>query len=100
MEDYTTDRLQKIADEINDRLFPFLATKGFAVEGLIFDYPELVRTRQRRMTGQPLPSDPVAPNGSADDDDEEDKSNPPSGGKGAKPAKVPTVPKVPKKGGK
>jgi len=100
MEDYTTDRLQKIADEINDRLFPFLATKGFAVEGLIFDYPELVRTRQRRMTGQPLPTDPVAPNGSADDNEEEDKSNPPSGGKGAKPAKVPTVPKVPKKGGK
>jgi phage gp29-like protein len=59
MEDITIDRLSMIKDEVNAKLLPYLEAKGFDVTGLTFDYPELIRIRQRRITGAPLATDPA-----------------------------------------
>lgn len=54
MATFTAARLQFIADEINEKWFPFLIKKGFALEGKKFDYPELIRTRERKLNPAPI----------------------------------------------
>lgn len=102
MEDYTTDRMQTVADTINERLMPYLAAKGFPVEGLMFDYPELVRIREKRITGPIIPTiDPAGDDDGNDDDVAPHGSAEKPAGKPAKKTKVAPVPKVPpKKAGK
>jgi hypothetical protein len=65
LEDISSMRMQLVADEMNDKVLPFLEKKGFAVNGLRFDYPALKRAREKRIFGQqitgdakPAPSEP------------------------------------------
>lgn len=61
MNDFTMSRLQSIANEINDRVLPFLVAKGFGLEGLRFDYPELRRRREAKINGPQMPTPTEAP---------------------------------------
>lgn len=51
MDDFTIARLQNVATQINDILCPYLAAKGFPIEGYRFDYPRLRRIREQRING-------------------------------------------------
>lgn len=57
LEDISSMRMQGVVDEMNERVLPFLAAKGFAVDGLRFDYPTLRRAREKRKKGQQLATD-------------------------------------------
>jgi phage gp29-like protein len=58
LEDITTTRLQAVVDEVNEKFIPYLAYKGFKVDGLTMNYPALIRNRQDRINGKPLSTDP------------------------------------------
>lgn len=62
MQGFTSTRLQNVVDEMNEKVLPYLMAKGFAIkEGSRFDYPALIRERERKLTG-PIPLvDPNAP---------------------------------------
>ncbi len=52
-EDLTLTRLQFVADEVNDKLFPYLRAKGFDIpESYKFDYPALIAERKRKLEGR------------------------------------------------
>ncbi len=58
-EDLTMARLQNVVDQINEKVIPYLQAKGFGIpEGYSFDYPALVRERDRKMNGQATATDP------------------------------------------
>lgn len=57
LEDISTMRMQLVADEMNDKVLPFLEAKGFPVKGLRFDYPALKRAREKRIIGQQITGD-------------------------------------------
>lgn len=59
MDKITTARLQMVADEFNEKAVPYLIKKGILSEGHRFDYPELIRTRQKRLAGEAIASDPT-----------------------------------------
>ncbi len=64
MATFTAARLQFISDEINEKWFPYLIKKGFALEGKKFDYPELIRTRERKLNPaiiETSATDPIKP---------------------------------------
>ncbi|MCX6210111.1 MAG: hypothetical protein NTZ59_11620, partial [Bacteroidetes bacterium] len=62
MATFTQARLQFIADEINEKWFPYLIKKGFALEGKTFNYPELIRAKERKLNPQaPTATEPPAP---------------------------------------
>jgi hypothetical protein len=69
MATFTAARLQFIADEMNEKWFPFLIKKGFALEGKKFDYPELIRMKERKLNPQAIagateaPAPPTPPKG-------------------------------------
>ncbi|WP_346237755.1 phage portal protein family protein [Niabella insulamsoli] len=49
-EDITLARLNFVANEINDKLFPYLRAKGFPIpEGYKFDYPVLIAERKNKL---------------------------------------------------
>lgn len=50
-EDLTLTRLQNVSDNINLKLFPYLRYKGFTdiTEDVTFDYPALVREREKKI---------------------------------------------------
>jgi hypothetical protein len=49
-EDITLTRLDFVANEINDKLFPYLRAKGFPIpEGYKFDYPVLIAERKKKI---------------------------------------------------
>ncbi len=51
-EDLTMSRLQFVANEINDKVLPYLRSKGFDIpEGVRFDYPALIADRERKILG-------------------------------------------------
>lgn len=54
---FTMARLQMIADEFNEKVLPYLVYKGVIVEGYKFDYPALVREREKRLNGQQTATD-------------------------------------------
>ncbi|MGN6604550.1 MAG: phage portal protein family protein [Ginsengibacter sp.] len=57
MEAFTYTRLQNIVDEVNEKVLPYLKAKGFAIpEGAKFDYPALIRERERRLNGPLIPT--------------------------------------------
>ena len=58
MDDFTQARLQAIADEMRENVFPYLNFKKFGLEGYEFDYPRLRRERERKINGIPSPTDP------------------------------------------
>lgn len=52
-EDITLDRLQTVADMMNAVTLPYLRYKGFAIpEDYYFDYPVLVREREKKINGE------------------------------------------------
>ncbi|PZP38377.1 MAG: hypothetical protein DI598_20945, partial [Pseudopedobacter saltans] len=54
-EDITLDRLQSVADMMNAITIPYLRYKGFAIpEDYYFDYPALVREREKKINGESL----------------------------------------------
>lgn len=58
-EDLTLARLQNVADEINEKVLPYLRVKGFAIpEEVRFDYPALIREREKKIKGETTPTDP------------------------------------------
>ena len=59
LEEFTIARLQMIADEINDKLIPYLSRKGFPIDGRKFNYPELIRMQEKRLNGETIKTDPV-----------------------------------------
>ena len=77
MQSFTQARLQNIVDEINENVLPYLIYKGFAFEGLTFNYPSLVRDREKRINGQPLQTDPEA---APDDNKDDGQPQPPKKG--------------------
>ena len=84
-EDITLTRLDFVANEINDKLFPYLRAKGFDIpEGYKFDYPVLINERKKKLNPekyqQPVPPQQLpasttetAPETPADPEDTEDK---------------------------
>lgn len=56
----TTARLQMVVDEFNEKAVPYFIKKGILSEGHRFNYPELIRTAQKRLSGDALASDPQA----------------------------------------
>lgn len=57
MDDFTFSRMENISYEMNDKVLPFLRRKGFAIgEDVRFDYPSLIRERERRLNGPQSPS--------------------------------------------
>lgn len=49
-EDITLTRLDFVQNEINDKLFPYLRAKGFAIpEGYRFNYPTLINERNKKL---------------------------------------------------
>lgn len=58
MDRITTARLQMVVDEFNEKAVPYLIYKGILSEGHRFDYPELMRNKQQRLSGNTLASDP------------------------------------------
>lgn len=61
MNTFTLARLQRIADEVNQKLLPYLRLKGFSIpEESRFDYPALIRERQRKLSGPVDATDPAA----------------------------------------
>lgn len=56
MDDFTIARLQNIVDEMKENVFPFLIKKGFNLEGYEFDYPRLVKERERKTKGISTPT--------------------------------------------
>lgn len=60
MEDFTLARLQTVVDEVQEKVLPYLIYKGFALDGYQFDYPALVRERERKINGLQTPTDPIA----------------------------------------
>jgi hypothetical protein len=72
-EDLTLTRLQFVADQMNEKFLPYLKSKGFKglTDTIRFDYPSLVRERERKIAGTPTPTDPVnAPKDKQDKKDE------------------------------
>lgn len=59
MDDFTAARLQGIVDEMKENVIPYLIHKGFKLEGYEFDYPRLVRERERKINGIPTATDPT-----------------------------------------
>lgn len=58
-EDLTLARLQNVVDEINEKVIPYLQAKGFNIpDGYKFDYPALIRERDRKLNGQQTATDP------------------------------------------
>lgn len=51
MEDFTIARLQLVVDEVKENLFPYLIAKGFPLEGYEFNYPYLIRLKERKING-------------------------------------------------
>lgn len=60
LEDFTISRLQMVVDEINEKLIPYLAHKGFPIEGKRFDYPYLIEIRNKKLNGKQTATDPQA----------------------------------------
>lgn len=58
MDDFTMARMQRIVNEVNNKLLPYLEYKGFPVKGYRFDYPKLKQEREKRIKGQTTPTDP------------------------------------------
>jgi hypothetical protein len=54
---YTESRMQMVADEFNEKVIPYLVYKGILSDGLSFDYPYLVRMREKRRMGLAAASD-------------------------------------------
>ena len=49
-EDITLSRLDFVANEINDKLLPYLRAKGFAIpEGYSFNYPTIIAERKKKL---------------------------------------------------
>lgn len=49
-EDLTLSRLQTIADEMNEKVLPYLRYKGFKIpEEIRFDYPALIEARKQKL---------------------------------------------------
>lgn len=66
MATFTQARLQFIADEVNEKLLPYLIKKGFPLQGLKFDYPQLIRTREGKLNPPQIqtiqePTNPTEP---------------------------------------
>jgi phage gp29-like protein len=62
MEDFTLSRLQNVADEMNEKILPYLRLKGFAIpDDMHFDYPTLIRDRKKKIEGPMIPAatDPI-----------------------------------------
>lgn len=58
-EDLTIDRLQNVADEVNEKVLPYLRAKGFAIpEGYTFNYPAVLRDRDKKLKGETTATDP------------------------------------------
>lgn len=58
-EDLTLARLQNVVDEMNEKVIPYLQAKGFNIpDGYKFDYPALIRERDRKLNGQQTATDP------------------------------------------
>lgn len=57
MDKITTARLQMVVDEFNEKAVPYLINKGILSEGHSFNYPELLRTKQQRLLGNPIATD-------------------------------------------
>lgn len=52
LQGFTAARLQNIVDEINEKVFPYLKAKGFQIpDDAKFDYPILIRERERKLNG-------------------------------------------------
>lgn len=51
MEDFTIARLQLVVDEVKENLIPYLIAKGFPLEGYEFNYPYLIRLKERKING-------------------------------------------------
>ncbi|MDI3319139.1 phage portal protein family protein [Pinibacter soli] len=50
-EDLTLSRLQRVADMVNLKLFPYLRLKGFTdLENVRFDYPALIQERKKKLS--------------------------------------------------
>lgn len=94
-EDLTLDRLQSVADMINASLLPYLRYKGFNIpEDYYFDYPALVRERDKKISGEQKADEALLP---------EEESNEQQPEAVPQPGANPPVKKVPprkKKGGK
>lgn len=59
MATFTQARLQFIVDEVNEKVLPYLVRKGFAIDGLNFNYPELIRAKQKKLNPtQPNSTEP------------------------------------------
>ena len=55
LESFTLSRLQNIVDEVNEKVIPYLIAKGFSIpEDAKFNYPALLRERERKLNG-PVP---------------------------------------------
>lgn len=62
MNGFTMQRLQFVADNMNKTVLPYLISMGFKIpEGSKFDYPALVRERERKLNGPLPPADPAVP---------------------------------------
>lgn len=74
LEDFTTARLQLVCDEMNEKMFPYLAAKGFPVDGLRFDYPQLIKIREQKINGGTTSTDaPLSPNEDKTKDQDDDR---------------------------
>ena len=76
MQTFTIARLQRIADEFNKSVIPYLIRKGFKLEGKKFDYPELIRQREKKMNGGTVTQEPPAPPTEKQDPKADPKQNP------------------------
>ena len=76
MQTFTIARLQKIADEFNKSVIPYLIRKGFKLEGKKFDYPELIRQREKKMNGGTVAQEPPPPPTDKPDPKPDPKPNP------------------------
>lgn len=66
MDDFNFWRMQNIVDEMNEKTIPYLVAKGLLPEGITFDYPSVIRERERRIKG-------TAQNESQESEKEEDE---------------------------
>lgn len=59
MATFTQARLQFVVDEVNEKVLPYLIKKGFPLDGLTFNYPELIRAKQKKLNpAQPVSTEP------------------------------------------